>query len=192
MTTCPLADSSLGDDIHGGWIDDATDLALPDGVAEVCSFVDRDADHDSFRIAAPSDLVNVEATADIPLIIELYDGSGVLIERSNADGSRPTGGTVLLEDVPLEPAQPFIVLVHSTKGGRGSYQLTLTVKVQTPSTVFADFDDDGAVAFSDFLILSHNFGKTEDAIFADGDIDGDENVDFADFLILSQQFGRTP
>ena len=53
----------------------------------------------------------------------------------------------------------------------------------------ADFDQDGEVGFSDFLILSLNFGKTE-ARFADGDADGDQEVTFADFLVLSEHFGR--
>ena len=53
-----------------------------------------------------------------------------------------------------------------------------------------DADDDGEVAFADFLLLSANFGKT-DAVWANGDFDADGKVEFADFLILSVNFGNT-
>lgn len=54
-----------------------------------------------------------------------------------------------------------------------------------------DADGDGEVAFSDFLLLSANFGKQVDAVWADGDFNEDGKVEFADFLILSANFGRT-
>ena len=49
-------------------------------------------------------------------------------------------------------------------------------------------DDNGEVAFSDFLALAANFGKV-DATFADGDFDSDGKVAFADFLLLAANFG---
>ena len=51
-----------------------------------------------------------------------------------------------------------------------------------------DTNLDGEVDFADFLVLSNNFGKTVDAVWADGDFDGDGKVEFADFLILSGNF----
>lgn len=58
------------------------------------------------------------------------------------------------------------------------------------STVLpGDADRSGTVDFSDFLIVSHNFGRDMEAAFADGDFNADQRVDFADFLILSQNFG---
>lgn len=51
-----------------------------------------------------------------------------------------------------------------------------------------DADGDGTVGFSDFLILSSNFGKNDQS-FADGDFDADGQVTFADFLVLSANFG---
>ncbi len=50
-------------------------------------------------------------------------------------------------------------------------------------------DLDGTVQFSDFLVLSNNFGKEGD--WSVGDFDGDGQVAFADFLILSDNFGAT-
>ena len=52
-----------------------------------------------------------------------------------------------------------------------------------------DADRNGTVDFSDFLILSTNYGKT-DAAFADGDFDQSGVVDFEDFLLLTANFGE--
>ncbi len=54
-----------------------------------------------------------------------------------------------------------------------------------------DATGDRVVDFVDFLILSSNFGKAEDAVWEDGDYDGDGVVAFTDFLILSQNFGQS-
>jgi|GEM_PF-5169434 len=53
-----------------------------------------------------------------------------------------------------------------------------------------DIDLDGTVAFTDFLMLSENFGLA-DARRRDGDVDGDGTVSFADFLILSSNYGAS-
>gem|GEM_PF-1142518 len=53
-----------------------------------------------------------------------------------------------------------------------------------------DIDGDGQVAFSDFLVLSRNFGAT-DADLSMGDIDCDGQVAFSDFLVLSRNFGQS-
>lgn len=47
------------------------------------------------------------------------------------------------------------------------------------------------VGFSDYLIVSKNFGRTGDATWIDGDFDGDFAVKFEDFLALSANFGKT-
>jgi hypothetical protein len=54
-----------------------------------------------------------------------------------------------------------------------------------------DANGDQVVNFNDFLILSANFGKQTDAVFAEGDFDNDNAVTFGDFLILSANYGRT-
>ena len=53
-----------------------------------------------------------------------------------------------------------------------------------------DIDKDGVVHFSDFLILSTNFGL-EDATWQDGDLSGDGIVSLTDFLLLSSNFTET-
>ena len=62
------------------------------------------------------------------------------------------------------------------------------VVLQNRNAFAADVNSDFAVDFSDFLVISANFGTTEDAAFADGDVDEDGDVDFADFLILADEF----
>ncbi len=52
-----------------------------------------------------------------------------------------------------------------------------------------DADMDGQVSFSDFLILSDNFGMSN-ADQGDGDFTRDGTVDFEDFLILADEFGK--
>jgi MYXO-CTERM domain-containing protein len=57
-------------------------------------------------------------------------------------------------------------------------------------SVMGDVDGDCAVQFSDFLILSENFGNMVPAGTM-GDLNGDGDVAFADFLILSENFGTS-
>jgi|GEM_PF-3787233 len=52
---------------------------------------------------------------------------------------------------------------------------------------FSDIDEDNEVGFSDFLVLSANFGREGDR--SDGDLDGDGRIAFSDFLFLSSSFG---
>ncbi len=52
-----------------------------------------------------------------------------------------------------------------------------------------DVDLNGTVDFTDFLVLSSNFGQSGG--WNDGDSDGTGEVNFADFLALSSNFGRT-
>ena len=53
-----------------------------------------------------------------------------------------------------------------------------------------DADGDGTVTFSDFLILSGNFGQSGVGPSL-GDFNCDGEVGFRDFLILAANFGQT-
>ncbi len=55
------------------------------------------------------------------------------------------------------------------------------------NTAYGDANLNGDVQFSDFLILSANFGG--DGGWAQGDFTGDGMVNFADFLLMSANFG---
>lgn len=60
-----------------------------------------------------------------------------------------------------------------------------------PDGVLAgDLDQDGTVAFADFLIMSNNFGQEVDG-YSQGDVDCNGSVAFADFLLLSDNFGQS-
>ena len=57
-------------------------------------------------------------------------------------------------------------------------------------TSAGDANLDGAIAFDDFLILSSNFGASEEVLWSTGDFDCSGGVEFADFLLLSANFGQ--
>jgi len=67
--------------------------------------------------------------------------------------------------------------------------IEMTVLACDPETG-GDTNADGAVNFTDFLILSENFGNAVTS-HMEGDLDCDGTVAFPDFLILSDNFGRT-
>ena len=73
----------------------------------------------------------------------------------------------------------------------GSSSSGIVYRFQGPSvTLPGDADGDGTVGFTDFLILSNNFGLQAGATLFDGDFDGNGAVNFSDFLILSNNFGE--
>lgn len=81
----------------------------------------------------------------------------------------------------------------------GGINAAFTVALATPAeavaTVQGDINRDGEVNFSDFLILSRNFGsEVTQGIDPQsvGDLDGDGQVLFFDFLVLSRAFGVAP
>lgn len=59
----------------------------------------------------------------------------------------------------------------------------------TSPSIPGDVNGDDTVDFTDFLILSENFGRNDNVAFEEGDLNGNGQVDFADFLILSENFG---
>ena len=58
-------------------------------------------------------------------------------------------------------------------------------------TTPADFDGDGEVNFSDFLVFARGFGRTDQDADFDARLDLNDNgaVDFQDFLLFARQFG---
>lgn len=60
------------------------------------------------------------------------------------------------------------------------------------NTSLPDFDGDGTVGFSDFLLFAENFGlgHGDDGYDARFDLNGDWEVGFSDFVIFSRNFGR--
>ena len=64
-----------------------------------------------------------------------------------------------------------------------------TVSVAIAATIDADFDADGIVGFSDFLILSAHYGH-EDVQRSQGDANGDGIVNDVDFEALRARYGE--
>ncbi len=58
-----------------------------------------------------------------------------------------------------------------------------------PPSLRGDADGDGEVQFSDFVILSENFGSPGE--YTDADFDKDGEVQFGDFVILAESFGQS-
>ncbi len=65
------------------------------------------------------------------------------------------------------------------------------IVLSTLNTLPGDLDGNGDVAFSDFLVLSANFGQDLPS-YTDGNIDLEGGVAFSDFLTLSANFGQVP
>jgi hypothetical protein len=57
--------------------------------------------------------------------------------------------------------------------------------------LIGDFDGDGSVAFSDFLLFANVFGQEVPPADAAFDLDGSRHIDFPDFLEFADAFGQT-
>jgi|GEM_PF-4527910 len=107
-----------------------------------------------------------------------------------------TGEDIVMQFTPLSE-----VAVHTQFAVVNGFQLTQTSATAPPVTVdptcvvpegvlAGDLDQNGEVAFPDFLILSANFGAT-DVSYGEGDVDCDGAVAFSDFLAMSNNFGQS-
>jgi len=67
--------------------------------------------------------------------------------------------------------------------------MNATLDDVTCSAYSADFNCDGSVGFSDYLVLTQNFNGNGHTL--EGDANGSGNVNFSDYLVLTQQFGST-
>ena len=86
-------------------------------------------------------------------------------------------------------SEDLTVLVEDPQGMRGLASFTLTgVAADYP----ADFDGNGRVEFSDFVLFAQNFGKKvgDEAYDARYDLDGDDRVNFQDFVVFASSFGQ--
>lgn len=63
----------------------------------------------------------------------------------------------------------------------------------SPITRSSDFDGDGIVGFSDFLLFVEHFGTdlTDEIYKARFDLNGNGTIEFSDFLIFVSDFGKT-
>ena len=96
---------------------------------------------------------------------------------------------------PVYPGEKFELdgAQHTILVAPSGHKVTLfTEQGITPGVSAADFDGDGAVGFSDFLLFAGAFGLSRgDTVFeARYDLDGDGTVGFSDFLIFAESFGK--
>ena len=81
-----------------------------------------------------------------------------------------------------------------SRGGQVEMQLLLArVELQVGSSCPADFDGNGTVGISDFLLFANRFGSSRGQANYDVryDLDGNGSIGISDFLIFVNEFGRT-
>ena len=149
--------------------------------------------------AAPELLVNGvrqhggSAAAGALLSFQNANSGSLGVIYFTTDGSDPrlVGGAVNVASatayagaIPL--ANSTAVKARILRNGEWSALTSATFAVATPS---ADFNDDNHVDGADFLAWQRGFGKTLNALPADGDADSDLDVDAADLNAWKSQFG---
>ncbi len=101
---------------------------------------------------------------------------------SLSDAVRPLAMSVLSQHVsPDDPVRIVITFAKATDTG-----------TPTPPTMLTgDFDGNGTVEFSDFLLFVAQFGKSssDDSFNASMDLDSSGTIDFPDFLLFVAAFG---
>ena len=160
------------------------------GVSLAATDVDFEAP-DFLRIAYSEDPDDISGDF---IDLDRFDGMapGVLI-NGDGDALNPNEFTEFIYEIPDDVDNLVIRLeAFSTFPnevlGIDNIRIFTGEELEVPALA-GDIDGDGMVAFSDFLILSTNFGMAGGP--ADGDIDGDGQIAFADFLTLSTNFGTS-
>ena len=130
----------------------------------------------------------VSAQVRVDADIQLNAGGDALSATRSLD-ARP-GDKVVVEIF----ATDYINTIASVDFGGGAFDPGNSFKLNRASdTKTPDFDGDGTVGFSDFLLFAQHFGKTRSAPDFDArfDLDSDGAVGFSDFLVFAQNFGKT-
>ena len=129
----------------------------------------------------------IDAAGNSPAntLIPQLNISGVGIELSDS-GSGADGKNALISFT--APATGDYVIEVRAESGQGEYVFHVDGPTSICIPSVGDIDGDNEIGFSDFLILSGEFGASSPGIQADLDCDG--SIGFSDFLILSGNFGR--
>jgi len=123
--------------------------------------------------------------------LENLDGNGNFGERQViVDRGLNSSSTAILKDIDGDGRSEVIAATTGLDDTQPSKLHTAARVDLLDVRLIGDSNNDGEVEFADFLSLSANFGKNEDAVWDEGDFDGNGNVDFADFLALSANFGN--
>ena len=101
-----------------------------------------------------------------------------IVDQAELDKVLLNWGNSTILPPPTIPDLP--TLIHPT--------LRKATVLETGNLMAGDVNRDGLVSFSDFLVLSANYGK-RDAAWTDGDLDLDGVVDSDDFVLMTSNFG---
>ena len=96
------------------------------------------------------------------------------------------GETISIGGTDLDCNGDGVIDIQDTNCATGE---TLDVNLSAAGLLKGDADGDGQVQFSDFAILSHNFGIAGQ--YSQGDFDKDGVIQFGDFVLLANNFGKT-
>jgi|GEM_PF-3336796 len=118
---------------------------------------------------------------------EFFDGVGLEVVEGSYRVFGNNGTHELNEPITSGSGSSTDVLLALE---RFSDHLPVVTDFMFGEVLIGDIDGDGIVSFTDFLILTDNFGL-EGALLSQGDIDGDQVVKFEDFLLLTENFGET-
>jgi|GEM_PF-6084491 len=199
---CFEMDASPDVDVHGNTIERGSIMAF-DPISmrhSTNSYINGASDTDVYSLVTPvADATlafSVISIGDLSLDVRALDedGNDVLVGGFSLPGYVEGSFQSVV-------GQVTHISVSSTQGTMGGCSIVafapnMTFPNSIPvldfeTTLAADLNRDGMVNFADFLVLSANFGKQTDAVFAEGDINADGAIGFADFLLLSQEFGQT-
>ena len=135
--------------------------------------------------------ITITNTGTVPLEITGIesDVSGLTFDTTMFTLS-PNGSQTVTITFPSSSAGEFsgLITISSNDPDRATQTLSVSIIVKVPSAnPKADFDGDGMVGITDFLLFVEAFGSTNSQF----DIDGDGAVGITDFLLFVQSFGKT-
>ena len=127
-----------------------------------------------------------------PLVVEVRDQYGNLLPDVAVTFAFTAGGGTLLVETATTDADGRAAATLTLWNQPGTITVQAAVAVLDPVTFTAtaeatpDFDGDGEVGFSDFLLFAEAFGGSNPRF----DLDGSGKVDFADFFLFAESFGQ--
>jgi len=116
--------------------------------------------------------------------IGVGNGMGILTEYVHGTHNGQEISTPYYHLLPIE------ITLEMCSNGLTTGDVVLNFSEKSEPKVVGDIDGDGMAGFSDFLVLSDNFGMNVEP-GTNGDLDGNGMVAFPDFLILSQNVGKS-
>lgn len=142
---------------------------------------------------------SVGAALDEPFVVLARDQNGNPVEGVRVDFKVTTGGGTLSVTSATTDANGHASTILTLGSQPGTNTVVVTVADLDPVTftatgkAHADFDGDGSVGFSDFVLFAGKFGLSQgdegyDARF---DLDGNGAVGFSDFVIFAAAFGNS-